>query len=100
MPNPTSSSAITMTVMRCRRQMPTNWSIIQQDSAAHYDLLARLYSGEQRDLAAFLEQRLDRAPLEGPRRGGDEHRGAIVVHEQRRARHDDALRRRTAQRHG
>src|SRR5215469_6745112 len=93
MPHTTSSSAITMTAMRCRRQIPTNWSIIQQDSAAYHDLLTRLHSGEQGDLAAFLEQRLDRAPLEGPGRGSDEHRGAVIVHEQRGARHDHALHR-------
>src|SRR6516164_1951619 len=91
MPNTASNSAITMTAMRWRRQMSTNWSIIQQNSATDHDLLARLHAGEQCHLAALLEQWLDRAPLEGPWRGRNEYRRAVVVHEERRARDHDTL---------
>src|SRR5215472_14974278 len=76
---------MTMTAMRWCRQKPTNASIIEQDSAPDYDLLARLHAGADDHLGALLEQWLDSAPLEGPGRGGDEYAGAIVVHEQRGA---------------
>src|ERR1700758_4913469 len=89
MPNTPSSTAITMTAMRRRRQKPTNWSIIEQDSALDDHLLAGLYAGADCDLRALFEERLDGAALEGPRRGRDEHAGAVVIHEQRRARQHD-----------
>src|SRR5580700_11556528 len=76
--------------MRRCRQNSTNWSIIEQDSALDHDLFTGLESGADGDGGAFLELRFDDAALEGPRRGGDEHRRAIIVHEERRARHQNA----------
>src|SRR5580700_8047822 len=100
MPNRLSSTAMTMTATRRRRQKSTNWSIIEQDSAPDYDLLARLDTGGNRHRGALLQQRLDGASLEGPGRGGNEHAGAVVVHEQRGARQHHAAPRLAAQRHG
>src|SRR5579862_894763 len=91
MPNTASSSAITMTEIRRWRQKPTNWSIIEQDSAPDHDLLARVNTGYDDDARPALEQRLYRAALEGPWRRGDEYRGAVIVHQQRRTRQDHTL---------
>src|SRR6516225_11363085 len=94
-----SSTAMTITAMRRCRQKPTNWSIIEQDSAARHHLLARLHSRADHNLAALLEERLDGAPFERPGRGGHEHAGTVVVHEQRRARQYDARDGGAVQRH-
>src|SRR5215471_10991400 len=100
MPYTPRSSAMTITAMRRCRQKPTNWSIIEQDSALDHHLLAGLYAGVDRHLGALFEEELDDAPLERPGRRGDEHGGAVVVHQQRRGRQHHALEGRAVKRHG
>src|ERR1700746_1193342 len=100
MPYTPSSSAMTITATRRRRQKPTNWSIIEQDSALDHHLLAGLHAGVDRYLGALLEEGLDDAPLETPGRRGDEHGGAVVVHEECRGGQHHALEGRAVKRHG
>src|SRR5262249_35932847 len=95
-----SSTAMTITATRRSRQIPTNWSIIEQNSAPHHDLFAGLHPRADHYLGALLEERRDRAPLECPGRGGNEHRRAVVVHEERRARQHDARLGRAVKRDG
>ena len=59
-----------MTVIRRRRQNSTKRSIIEQDSAAYDHLLAGLETGANRDLRAFVQERLDRTALDDAGAGG------------------------------
>src|ERR1700742_513217 len=78
-----------MAIRRCR-QKPTNLSIIEQDPAPHHDLLARAHTRSDGDRSTLFQLRLDDTPLESPWCDGHEYAGPVVVHEQRRAREDDA----------
>src|SRR3984957_11848447 len=82
MPYAASSTVKMMTATRRCRQMPTNWSIIQQDSAFDNHLLAGLDAGTDGDQRTLLELGVDDAALEGPRRRGDENAGSVVIHQQ------------------
>src|ERR1700691_3783130 len=86
MPKALSNAARMMIAVRRCRQKLTNWSIIEQYSALDHYLFARRDPGTDGDRGAFLELRIDDAPLEGPGRGGDEYTGAIVIHQQCRTR--------------
>src|ERR1700685_793729 len=99
MPNSPSSTASTITAMRRCRQNSTNWSIIEQDSALDHDLFTGLESGADGDGGAFLELRFHDAALEGPRRSGDKHCRAVIVHEERGARHQNLAVRRPLNTH-
>src|SRR6202140_1339376 len=90
MPNTLSSTATTMTATRRCRQKATNWSIIEQDSALHHDLVTCLDTGTDGHGRSVLQLRFDGATLERPGGRRDEHAGSIVVHEQRGGRQDDA----------
>src|ERR1700744_2873177 len=79
-----SNAARTITATLRWRQKPTSWSIIEEDSALDHDLLAVLDARAERHGRAFLQLRLDGAPLEGPGRGRDKHQSSVVVHEKRR----------------
>src|ERR1700674_5115725 len=94
MPYAASSAAKMMTATRRCRQKPTNWSIIEQNSAFDDHLITGPDTGTDGDRCAFLQQSVDATTLEGPRRDGDENAGSVVIHQQRRARqHDLGLRR-------
>src|SRR5580692_9901976 len=95
MPKPPISTASTMIAMRRCRQNVTNWSIIEQNSALHDDLIAGIHAGTDGDGSALLQRRLDGTAFEGPRRGCDEHAGSVVVHQERGTRHHHLRMRRT-----
>src|SRR5882724_13271685 len=70
-----------MTATRRRRQKPTSWSIIEENSALYHNLLSCRDTRLESHDCPLVELRLDRATLEGPRRRCNKHRGPIVVHE-------------------
>src|SRR5580700_6809529 len=99
-PKPASSTARTMTATRRCRQKPTNWSIIEQDSALDHDLLASLQAVQDRHRSALLQVRFHGAAFEGPRSNRHEDAGAVVVHQERRGGHHDLVTGGAQERHG
>src|SRR5579862_8549391 len=100
MPKALSSTASSIAATLWCRQNATNWSIIEQDSTLHDDLLTGGDAGQDDRGGALAQAQVDDTALEGPRCRRHEHTGAVVVHEQRRGGHDDLGVGGPKQRHG